>query len=187
MAEPHPQSWGPSLSAVGHRNLHYQQVSSRCCCCWSSSKLENPWVQEQNGGWYWKRKRVIWKKLEGWGWNFYPGKAHMQRGATDTKIKRVDVRLQGSFWMLKEMCREEVQSQMGGQTRVLEGSSGWAEMTWQADEDLKDSSCGWRVSPDASANKILWPSSHQLLQPLWLTVYPEGIQDRRKKEGGCWP
>ena len=50
MAEPHPQSWGPSLSAVGHRNLHYQQVSSKCCCCWSSSKLENLWVQEQNGG-----------------------------------------------------------------------------------------------------------------------------------------
>ena len=110
MAEPHPQSWGPSFSAVGHRHLHYQQVSSRCCCCWSESKLENPWVQEQNGSWYWMRNRGIWKKLEGWSWNFCSRKAYMQSWATDTEIKRVDVRLQGSLWMSKERCRAEVQS-----------------------------------------------------------------------------
>lgn len=121
-----------------------------------SSKLENPWVQEQNGSWYWMRKRGMWKKLEGWSWNFCPGKAYMQSRATDTEIKRADMRLQGLFWMSKERCRAEVQSQMGGQMRILEGCSGWAEMTRQADEDLGlfwVSRIRWRMSPAASANK----------------------------------
>ena len=41
----------------------------------------------------------------------------MQSRATDTEIKRVDVRLRGLFWMSKERCRAEVQSQMGGQMK----------------------------------------------------------------------
>lgn len=136
------------------------------------------------------RNRGIWKKLEGWSWNFCSRKAYTQSWATDTEIKRVDVRLQDHYGCQRRDV-EQKSSQMGWQMRILEGCSGWAEMTWQADKDL---GLFWvsrmwmkNVPCCVSKQKILWPSSHQLLQPPWLTVYPEGIQDRKKKGGDTDP